>query len=281
VIFPIIEIVHPTDFSALGKKAFVHALRLALNAQCKLSVIHVAESTIDEGKIVDEEISYLFLNRIISQWRLTEELNSQFISAAALGFQIEHIALRGKQPLDTLTEYAHRHQPQLIVLSTHGRTGLDHLMKGSIAETLFSRTSASTLFISPHTRGFVDPVTAQVRLRRVLLPVDHSPTPDRAIHAARDFGRLLNGHEPILDLVHIGSTAPEIVDVRSTRPRVSLRPDYDAAKGIVEAAAELTADMICMATARRHGLLGALRGSTTRRVLHAAPCPVLAIAAEV
>jgi universal stress protein A len=173
LIFPIKEIVHPTDFSALSKKAFVHALRLALNAQCKLSVIHVAES-----KTVDEEIAYSFLSRILSQWRLAEQRNSRSISTTALRPQIEHIALRGGDLADTLTEYVSRQEPELIVLGTHGRTGLDHLLKGSIAETLFSRTSASTLFISPHTRGFVDSITGEARLRRVLLPVDHSPSPD-------------------------------------------------------------------------------------------------------
>ena len=147
---------HPTDFSALSKKAFVHALRLALNAQCKLSVIHVAEL-----KTVDEEIAYSFLSRILSQWRLAEQRDSRSISTTALPPQIEHIALRGGDLADTLTEYVSRQEPELIILGTHGRTDLDHLMKGSIAETLFSRTSASTLFISPHTRGFVDPVTGE------------------------------------------------------------------------------------------------------------------------
>ena len=275
LIFPIEEIVHPTDFSALSKKAFVHALRLALNAHCKLSVIHVDKSkTIHEE--TDKEIAYLFLSRILSQWRLGGELNSQYISAAALGFQIEHIESYGRDLVDMLADHVRRREPQLIVLGTHERTGLDQLLKGSISETLFSRTSASTLFISPHTRGFVNPVTGEIKLRRVLLPVDHSPTPGQAIRAAREFGRILIGHEPMLDLVHIGTTAPEIVDVRSMRPRVILRPDYDAAKGIIEAAAELAPDMICMATAGRHGLLDALRGSTTQRVLREAPCPVLA-----
>jgi nucleotide-binding universal stress UspA family protein len=175
----------------------------------------------------------------------------------------------------------HRREPQLIVLGTQGRTGLDHLLKGSIAEALFSRTSASTLFISPHARGFVDPITGEVKLRRVLLPVDHSPAPDRAIHTARELGRVLIGHEPKLDFVHVGSTAPEILDERAIRPRVILRPGYDAAAGIIEATGELTPDMICMATAGRYGLLDALRGSTTQRVLRAAPCPVLATVAQV
>ena len=282
MILPIKEIVHPTDFSALSKKAFVHALRFALNARCKLTVVHFSESgTMDERKVVDEEMSYLFLGRILSRWRVSKDLNSEFVSAATLGFQIEHIALQGRQLVDTLNEYVSRHNPQLIVIGTHGRTGLDQLLKGSTAETLFRRTAASSLFISPRTRGFVHPVTGKVKLRRVLLPVDHSPAPERAIHAAREFGRVLIGHEPRLELVHIGRTEPKIVDVRFVQPHVIVRPGYDAVKGILDATGELMPDMICMTTAGHHGLLDALRGSTSQRVLRVAPCPVLVTAAEI
>jgi nucleotide-binding universal stress UspA family protein len=49
---------------------------------------------------------------------------------------------------------------------------------------------------------------------------------------------------------------------------------------ILAAAAECQADLIAMATAGHQGFLDALRGSTTERVLRHAPCPVLAVPAE-
>jgi nucleotide-binding universal stress UspA family protein len=48
---------------------------------------------------------------------------------------------------------------------------------------------------------------------------------------------------------------------------------------ILDAAVEYDVDFICMPTAGHHGILDALRGSTTERVLRHAPCPLLAIAA--
>ena len=51
----------------------------------------------------------------------------------------------------------------------------------------------------------------------------------------------------------------------------------DVVEGILAAAADMRANLIGMATAGHHGLLDALRGSTTERVLRHAPCPVLAI----
>jgi nucleotide-binding universal stress UspA family protein len=48
----------------------------------------------------------------------------------------------------------------------------------------------------------------------------------------------------------------------------------------VDAAIELDVDLIAMPTAGHHGVLDALRGSTTERVIRHAPCPVLALAAR-
>jgi nucleotide-binding universal stress UspA family protein len=51
-------------------------------------------------------------------------------------------------------------------------------------------------------------------------------------------------------------------------------------EAIVDAAVELDVDLIAMPTAGHHGVLDALRGSTTERVIRHAPCPVLALAAR-
>jgi nucleotide-binding universal stress UspA family protein len=48
-------------------------------------------------------------------------------------------------------------------------------------------------------------------------------------------------------------------------------------EAIVEAAIELDVDLIGMPTAGHHGVLDALRGSTTERVIRHAPCPVFAL----
>jgi nucleotide-binding universal stress UspA family protein len=48
---------------------------------------------------------------------------------------------------------------------------------------------------------------------------------------------------------------------------------------ILAAAIEYDADLICMPTAGRQGVVDALRGSTTERVIRQAPCPVLAVPA--
>jgi nucleotide-binding universal stress UspA family protein len=78
-----------------------------------------------------------------------------------------------------------------------------------------------------------------------------------------------------MDLLHVGRTAPAIHD-----PKNSIMLRYgNVVQTIVDAAVEYDVDFICMPTAGHHGILDAMRGSTTERVLRHAPCPLLAISA--
>jgi nucleotide-binding universal stress UspA family protein len=90
--------------------------------------------------------------------------------------------------------------------------------------------------------------------------------------------------EPEIRIIHIGKNAP----VMATGSGAAQRPavpapvevyDGDVVEGILRIATAMQANLIGMATAGHHGLLDALRGSTTERVLRRAPCPVLAIPA--
>jgi nucleotide-binding universal stress UspA family protein len=59
-------------------------------------------------------------------------------------------------------------------------------------------------------------------------------------------------------------------------PDLNVQPG-DVVPSILRAARQAGADMIVMPTAGHHGFIDALRGSVTQRVLHDAPCPILAL----
>lgn len=137
-----------------------------------------------------------------------------------------------------------------------------------------------TLFVTHGARGFVSQVSGEIRLRRVLIPVDYSPTPSRAINAIQRFGRLLTGENEniIVHLIHVGNSVPPVNAAVPALPEVILRSG-NVVKSIVDAAVEYDVDLIGMPTAGHHGVLDALRGSTTERVIRHAPCPVFAVPA--
>ena len=132
-----------------------------------------------------------------------------------------------------------------------------------------------TLFVPQGCRGVVS-VDGVIRLRRILLPIDHQPDAQeaviRAVRAAEAFG-----DQPIEILIlHVNGALPQVHRPESqTCVWKELRCEGDVVESILNAAQE--ADLIVMATEGRHGVFDAVRGSVTERVVRGAPCPVLAV----
>ena len=165
------SIVHPTDFSPSSMGAFAHALRAALATRSKLYLLHILQDHSGEGW----EHPHVRLQRLLVQWDLLDESDPLGAIDTRLGVQIENIMFSRRQPpADEIVHFLNRNACDLVVLATHGRDGLDHWLKGSVAETVFRRSSVPTLFIPHGAREFVDQVTGDFRLRRVLVPVDPS-----------------------------------------------------------------------------------------------------------
>jgi nucleotide-binding universal stress UspA family protein len=269
------SIVHPTDFSDLSAAAFAHALRIALAAKSKLHLLHVSQYDAAEA------LAFPHALRLLAQWGLSDEDDPPWMVANKLGIEVDNIRLKLQEPTRAIVDFLSEHASDLVVLATHGRDGVSHWLQGSVAEAVFRRSAIPTLFIVPGARGFVDQVSGEVKLRRVLVPVDLTPPPGRAIEAIQRFGRLLTGADIAVDLLHVGEAAPPLRAASSNAPAlppVILRSG-NVVKSIVDAAIEFDVDVIAMPTAGHHGVLDALRGSTTERVIRHAPCPVLALSA--
>jgi nucleotide-binding universal stress UspA family protein len=270
------SIVHPTDFSDLSAAAFVHALRIALAARSKLHLLHVSQYD------SEERLAFPHARRLLVQWGLTQAADPPWVVASKLGIEVDNIRLALQEPTRAIVDFLREHASDLVVLATHGRDGVEHWLKGSVAEAVFRRSTIPTLFFAPGARGFVDQVSGDVQLRRVLVPVDYSPPPGPAVAAVQRFCALMTGARVPVDLLHVGEEAPKLRSASGNPqalPRIMLRSG-NVVEAIVDAAVELDVDLIAMPTAGHHGVLDALRGSTTERVIRHAPCPVLALAAR-
>ncbi len=269
------SIVHPTDFSDLSAAAFVHALRIALAGRSKLHLLHVSQYDAAEA------LAFPHARRLLVQWGLTQAADPPWVVASKLGIEVDNIRLALQEPARAIVDFLREQRSDLVVLATHGRDGVEHWLKGSVAEAVFRRSALPTLFIAPGARGFVDPVSGDVRLKRVLVPVDFSPPPGPALAVVRRFCALMTGAKVALDVLHVGDKVPPLHAGSTTArslPPVMLRSG-NVVQTIVDTAIELDVDLVCMPTAGHHGVLDALRGSTTERVIRHAPCPVLALSA--
>jgi nucleotide-binding universal stress UspA family protein len=199
------SIMHPTDFSDLSADAFAHALRIALAAKSKLYLLHV-------GTGHESWWSFPHVRHALALWKLmtddVTEKHPQAAIEAKLGIRVVKVSLDRQDPVRGILGFLGRHPTELIVLATHGRDGLPRWLHGSVAEVVSRRAIKPTLFVAPGARGFVDQPTGQLRLRRVLVPIDHAPAPSASLNAIAEFIQWLAGDDLAVHLLHVGTLAP-------------------------------------------------------------------------
>src|SRR5262245_39228618 len=201
------SIVHPTDFSDLSTEAFAHALRIALAFKSKLYLLHV--ETGHESKWW----TFPHVRRALELWNLmTDEVTEEDPQAAIeakLGIRVVKVSLDRQDPVRGILGFLDRHLIKLIVLAAHGRDGRPHWLHGSVAEKVSRRAVKPTLFIAPGARGFVD-LSGQLKLRRVLVPIDHAPAPSASLSSIRHLMKSLAGDDLAVHLLHVGTLAPAV-----------------------------------------------------------------------
>ena len=271
-------IFHPSDFSAASEVAFAHALKIALKSTAKLDLMHVKPPD-HLGK--SYWLNFPAIRATLSRWQIWPE-GGQRPEIAKAGLHIRKVLKPGVDPLETMLRHFEKYPPDLIVLATHQREGLDRWLHKAIAEPLARRSQTMTLFIPRTGKGFVALRDGTVSLKRVLIPIDQDPQPQIALREAWLLARGLGSVEGEFRLVHVGpaGTAP-VVD-RLELPGWSFERvvrQGSVVPGVLQEEADWKPDLIVLATQGHFGFLDALRGSTTERVLRGACCPVLAVPA--
>jgi nucleotide-binding universal stress UspA family protein len=131
------KIVFPTDFSSYSAAALEQAASLARDTGAKLLIVHVEEPPVVYG---DVDLNYHL------QPSNREELTAALarVAPAAGDVKVEHHLLSGS-PADEIVRFAADQRADLIVMSSHGRTGLSRLLMGSVAEAVVRRANCPVL----------------------------------------------------------------------------------------------------------------------------------------
>lgn len=270
-----LHVFHPTDFSSGDEGAFRHALYFAAVSRGTLCLLHV--------KRPGEEVEWADfppVRETLERWgRLPESSTREDLEQ--LGLRIHKVVQSSHHVTRCVEEYVNEHQPELVVLSTHQRTGFDRMTHASNAETIARGVGTRTLFVPRSVSGFVHGLDGKVDLWTILIPVATSPHPRSAILAAMDLIRTVRPERVRVILLHVGHSSdvpametPELPDGCTLEIRVRFGAVVETLLTMVDL---VNADLIVMATHRHHGPMGALRGSTSERVLRSAPCPVLIV----
>jgi nucleotide-binding universal stress UspA family protein len=265
------SIFHPSDFSKASELAFAHALAVALVRKTKLVIMHAGRGFLDDWA------QFPAVRKTLENWKVLAPGSPRSAVSEKLSVRVAKVSARG-DPVRASIAQIEKQKPDLVVLATRGRHGLPLWLKPSIAQAIARRTDAMTLFVPRGCRGVVS-ADGVIRLRRILLPIDHQPDAEEAvIRAARAAEAFGDGAVEIL-LLHVnGGRMPRLYrpESKSYLWKEVCR-EGDVVKTILDTAQGV--DLIVMATEGRQGFVDAIRGSVTEQVVRGAPCPVLAVPA--
>jgi nucleotide-binding universal stress UspA family protein len=269
--FPIRTIIHPTDFSPASTRAFAHAMAFSLAAGSRPYIVHVAKDGEDR-----ERYELPHVRELLTLWGKINSHDPPEEVEARTGMRVAKIAVVPGNTRRRIDEFIALHGCDLMVLSTHHRDVLTRIASSSVATCAADDSRVPTLFLRDDVTGFIDPQNGACRLKTLLIPIG----PEVSDEALRQIETIVGlvATNVRTKMLHVGTDQPVIIfkeGYQRVLP-IELRPGA-VVETIVRAASDIGAGLIAMPTEGRHGLSDALFGTTTERVLHEAPCPVLAV----
>jgi len=286
------KILVPIDFSPFSDYATDYAIFLAQKYDAQISLFHVIvlyEADVDEEAHV-KQLEEIIKRKEENTNELFERHRQKFLNK---NLNINSQITRGISPANTILEYIDEHNYDLVLMGTHGRTGIKNWIYGSVTEKVvrLSKIPVMTIHINP----------VNIQIKKILVPVDFSENSrdgiQEAIKIANDFNadiefiHVIEQHlQPSFHVVGIESVFainPDLKKITSEKleefcGKQEIKSTYTILEGtahqtISDYTSDCGADLIIMSTRGYTGLDHLLIGSTTERVVRVSQCPVLTV----
>ena len=289
------SILCPVDFSAASAGALRYAAAIASHFAARLIVLTVEDPLLTEAADLGTGVVW---NPEDSRREVEQFAGKTFGARAAILSTLEYDVAVGKPSVEIL-RVARERSCDLIVMSTHGLTGLRKLFFGSTTERVLRETTRPVLLTPPVDPGVVAVEDAKRLIGRILVPVDLSPASLHQTQVARGLSEAIgvpSDSRPRyradekqagckLHLAGMEANRRAVAEERlselvATVP-LRLRPEAlvvygDPAEELAKVARDRHAGLVVMGL---HGspLLGPRMGSVTYRMLCLSPTLVLAL----
>lgn len=149
------RILLPTDFSSYSAAATKYACELAMKFDAELHLLHTLEIHLTS---TPEFVMGLALPQYVSESKAAAEKSlARVLDPKWSGGRTVVQAVVEGSPKVEIIQYARKQNIDLIVLATHGRTGLPHVIMGSVAETVVRTAPCPVLTVRPEGHQFVMP----------------------------------------------------------------------------------------------------------------------------
>ncbi|EMA53525.1 universal stress protein [Halococcus thailandensis] len=274
----------PTDGSACAEMASEYARNLATKYEATVHALCVADSRRLENAPQYERIKE-------ERSESAEQARSEFSAAGLSANQ----AVRTDVPHEAILEYASNQEIDLIVMGTHGRTGVDRYPLGSVTEKVVRLSDAPVLTVQemdddaityPYTDVLVATDGSDGAAAAIDPAVDIARTYDARLHALSVVDSMALGVDVRTDIIDeqfedAAQTAVKTVDERARDASVSVietAVEYGTPYREINAYADAhDIDLVVMGTRGQSGLKRYLLGSVTEKTVRTSPVPVLSV----
>lgn len=146
-----------TDFGAAADAALAYGRELARAFGAQIDVLHVADNVLTRGFGADGYVAaYADLQRDIEEAALGQ-LDALLSREDRTDLRARTILRTSNSPAYAITEYARDEKIDLVIMGTHGRRPLAHLLMGSVAERVVRTAPCPVLTVRHPEHEFVKP----------------------------------------------------------------------------------------------------------------------------
>jgi nucleotide-binding universal stress UspA family protein len=267
----------PLDGSQLAEMALPYAEELSARLGSDVTLIYISESIDDPHRHMHQ----IYMQKMAESTKQDAEAYARKLGKE-WAIQARSVNLAGN-PAEEIVKYADSENIGLIVLSTHGQSGIRQWTIGSIANKVVRATKQPVLLV--RAEGTHPDVPQKGMLRKALLPLDGSRESEAAIPYVAELASRLGMSVILLQVLAIGDKALaedylEKIGVQLKQRGVTVESQVrfgEAATEIVNLAAEIHADVVAMSIHGRSGMGRWVLGSVAERVLYEGSTPLLLV----
>ncbi len=295
------RILVPLDGSELAEVALPYAEELAGRLGSEITLVHVYETADAQY----ERMHQAYIQKMVEA---TKQGAERFLAKSkAKRVKVKPALLVG-HAAEEIVDYADKENADLIIIATHGRSGISRWVLGSVATKVLSAAKRPVALI--RAEGVRDSAGEKGMIKKALVPLDGSRESEAVIPYVEELASGLEAEVVLLHVtapaypVYIMPTEPvqipfseEEVQLLRSKAEAYLEDVGSALKGkgintklevrfggsadeIIKVADEVGADLVAMSTHGRSGISRWAFGSTADRVLHAGNTPILLVRAS-